>query len=65
MGASHYRTGWSRKNEAAFDPPIDASGLDRGLVPRWSPFRGRTLFARALLAKGASSMSRKNELRKN
>jgi hypothetical protein len=26
----------------AFDPPIDASGLDWGLVPRWSPFRGRT-----------------------
>ena len=28
----------------AFDPPIGASGLDRGLVPRWSPFRGRTFF---------------------
>src|ERR1700704_2825610 len=28
----------------AFDPPIGASGLDRGLVPRWSPLRGRTFF---------------------
>jgi hypothetical protein len=25
----------------ALDPPIGASGLDWGLVPRWSPFRGR------------------------
>jgi hypothetical protein len=31
----------TRKCEA-FDPPIDASGLDWGFVPRWSPFRGRT-----------------------
>jgi hypothetical protein len=25
----------------AFDPPIDASGLGWGFVPRWSPGRGR------------------------
>jgi hypothetical protein len=40
--ASHYRTGCSRENDAAFDPPIGARGLDWGLVPRWSPSRGRT-----------------------
>jgi hypothetical protein len=37
IGASHYRTGCSRENERAFDPPIDAGGLDWGfgtaLVP--------------------------------
>jgi hypothetical protein len=32
----------------ALDPPIGASGLDRGLVPRWSPFRGRPFFQKTL-----------------
>jgi len=42
IGASHYSTARSREIESAHDPPIGASGLDWGLVPRWSPFRGRT-----------------------
>ena len=48
------------RNCSAFDPPIDASGLDRGL-PRWSPGRGCTfssfLFEHDLRA-NASRLSR-------
>jgi len=33
------------RNYHAFDPPIDASGLDRGFVPRWSPRSRPRLFS--------------------
>src|ERR1700712_54774 len=33
-----------KENRLALSPPTGASGLDRGLVPRWSPFRGRPFF---------------------
>jgi hypothetical protein len=44
LGASHYRTGCSRENDHAFDPPIDASGLETGFCTALVPPRGRTLF---------------------
>jgi hypothetical protein len=58
LGASHYRTACSRENERAFDPPIDASGLESGFCTALVPPRGRThLFAcssnRVLALKGA------------
>src|SRR5579883_1093823 len=49
LGASHYRTACSRENDHAFDPPIDASGLELGFCTALVPPRGRTLFSRVLL----------------
>jgi len=42
--------GYSRKVVARFDPPIDASGLGWGFVPRWSPkSMAATLYGRATI----------------
>jgi hypothetical protein len=49
LGASHYRTACSRKNEGAFDPPIGASGLELGFCTALVPPRGRTIFSRVVL----------------
>src|SRR6266702_1497391 len=49
LESGHWRVSLSHRvitrNCCAFDPPIGAGGLDWGLVPRWSPFRGRTFSA--------------------
>ena len=44
MGASHYRTGCSRKNEKRSIRRSTHAALSWGFVPRWSPSQGRTHF---------------------